>query len=212
MLLKSPEIKTPTDWSRDGRFLLFVSSERNTGWDIWYLPMRSEARESSVPQPQPIVYRKTRFDELAARFSPDGRFVAYTSTESGQREVYVQTFPDPNGGKWTVSKGGGESPRWRKDGKELFFLSHRQTGRVFEPRPSLMAVDVSTETSGAFKAGAQKTLFQFLPGSEAYDISADGQKVLTLTALPVPAAAQSTAVSSRPPITLVQNWLLLTRE
>ena len=115
-LLKSGEDKSPYDWSPDGRFLLYATRSQGTGLDLWVLPLAGDNRK-------PSLYLKTEFNEGQARFSPDGRFVAYTSNESGKSEVYVRPFPSPSGGKWMVSTGGGFQPRWRRNGKELFYVS-----------------------------------------------------------------------------------------
>jgi Tol biopolymer transport system component len=129
------------DWSPDGRWLLFSIADRMTKEDLWVLPTQGEGR----PQP----YLATDYTETDAAFSPDGRFVAYVSDESGKFEVYVRPFPSAGGGKWLISSGGGYQPRWRRDGKELFF---------FAAEGKLMSVDV---TSGApFQAGTPKFLFQ----------------------------------------------------
>jgi len=139
---------------------------------------------------KPQVYLKTPFADLWARFSPDGRFVAYTSDASGTPEIYVQTFPDPEGGKWMVSKGGGSRPAWRRDGKELFYLGIAVS--------RLMAVDVSLNP--VFRAGVPKPLFDFPPGGPAYDVSADGQKFVKM------AVASSNPDAPPSPITIVLNW------
>src|SRR5215469_787561 len=146
LLFKSDEDKHPLDWSRDGRYLLFERDGGKTDADLWYLPM-----EKSSSPAEAKSYLQTGFGERNARFSPDGRFVAYQSNESDIFEIYVQTFPDPKGGKWTISKGGGQWPVWRKDGKELFYISLTRTrtrGNIpatalIGPR-QLMAVEVST--------------------------------------------------------------------
>ncbi|HKO54958.1 MAG TPA: hypothetical protein VJ276_03710, partial [Thermoanaerobaculia bacterium] len=123
-------------------------------------------------------------DEAQGQFSPDGRFIAYASDESGRPEVYVQPFP-PTGAKWQVSGSGGEQPRWRRDGKELFFVA---------PDKKLMAAAV-TLGSGAFDASPPKPLFDttlsvgYLGISQAYDVDRDGQRfVIASTDPTVPAA------------------------
>jgi Tol biopolymer transport system component len=145
---------------------------------------------------KPTQYLKTEFTESQARFSPDGHFVAYSSNLSGRREIYVQPFPNPQGGRWVVSNGGGSQPRWRRDGKELFYIS---------PDSKMMAVDVNT--TPVFKAGAPKVLFPapIFGGGNAinvtrYDVTADGQKFLIIS---VPAGASAPAIT---PITVVLNW------
>src|SRR6185503_11871023 len=128
---------------------------------LWVLPL---ARERKATR-----YLDSPFNQHQARFSPDGRWVAYTSDESGRNEVYVQPFPDPSGGKWMVSREGGTQPRWRRDGKELYYLS-------FDSR--LTAVEVNA--GQAFQAGTPKALFPvpILGGNAVgnvhrYDVTAD---------------------------------------
>lgn len=127
------------DWSADGRFLVYERVDPKTKYDLWAFDLLSR-------RSQPILV--TQFSETHAQLSPDGRFVAYVSDETGQGEVYVQKFPGP-GGKWSVSSGAGDQPRWRPDGKELFFVG---------PGRSLMAVDVTVGAAG-FEAGIPKKLF-----------------------------------------------------
>ena len=150
--------------SPDGRLLAFTDYDGASRGDIWVLPLQGERK------PQPFL--KTAFNEYDARFSPDGRWMAYTSDESGQTEVYVQAFPGP-GGKWQVSTGGGHSPVWAGNGKELFFRNGNKT----------MAVAVTTRPT--FSAGVPRLLFEgsYLdtPRREAnYDVSSDGQQFLVV--------------------------------
>ena len=118
---------------------------------------------------------------------------AAVSTESGKPEVYVRPFPNPSGGQWMISKGGGVEPHWRRDGKELFYRAPGGGGGV------LMAVEIAL--TPAFKAGIPKMLFPFPPGNNPWDVTADGQKFVR--------AVQPTAgASGAPPepITVVLNW------
>jgi serine/threonine protein kinase len=188
VVLHSDGIKTPDDWSRDGRFLLFMQRGKGTGNDLWVLPMQGDHK--------PIPYLATKFNEAQAQFSPDGHWVAYTSNESGIPEIYVQPFPEPSGGKWPVSNGGGNQARWRRDGKELFY---------FTPDNTLMAVSVTT-AGETFQPGVPKALFHaaVLGGtgggpttSWRWDISPDGQRFLINTTL-------DEATSS--PVTVLLNW------
>ena len=127
----------------------------------------------------------TEFTERQGRFSPDGRYVAYSSDESGTFEIYVRTFPDA-GGRWQVSKGGSaQQPRWRKDGKQLYYV----TGLT-----QIMSVDVTT--GAAFQSGAPKLLIDArVPAG--YDVAGDGKRFLI---------AASVAEGSADPITVVLNW------
>jgi len=181
-LLKSTEAKVPTDWSRDGRFLLFTSIGAKTGSDIWVLPMSGESK--------PAPYLQTEFAESDGHFSPDGRFVAYQSNASGANQIYVQPFPNAAGGKWMVSKDGGILPRWRRDGKELYFIDSSLT--------RIVAVDVTLGPT--FQAGIPRVLLStpVVPGP--FDVSANGQKFVRFT--PGPTTSNATTA----PITVVLNW------
>jgi eukaryotic-like serine/threonine-protein kinase len=163
--------------SPDGRILLYrVSSKRN---DIWMKPLDGSG------EPKPFI--ATEFDENYGRFSPDGRWVAYSSNESGRPEVYVVPFPGP-GGKWQISIAGGELPRWRGDGRELFYLAQDKT---------LMAVTVDAGTT-AVRAGEAAPLFRTaVPTMVGYNyaVSADGQRFLINTSVDVP-----------PPLAVIENW------
>jgi Tol biopolymer transport system component len=175
-LFKSGENKTVMDWSADGRFILYRTHGGKTRMDIWVLPTFGDRK------PYPILH--SEFGELWARFSPDGRWVAYVSNETGMAEVYVQEFQG-SGGKVPVSTGGGNRPCWRGDGKELFYIS----------RGKLMAVDVKVVGSN-FEAGVSRQLFE-IPRSVDFEVSGDGQRFL----IPVPVEETSPT-----PITVVLNW------
>ena len=161
-LIKKDSVLSPGSWSPDGQLLALVE-QTPSSLDISILNLKTR-------ELQPFL--ASRFIEWGPAFSPDGRWIAYTSDESGQFEVYVQPWP-PAGGKWQVSRttGGNEEPVWSKDGRELFYRNGRRW----------MAVPVST--SPAFSAGAPQLLFQgdFLnaPGLE-YDVSPDGKRFLVL--------------------------------
>ncbi|HYM12977.1 MAG TPA: protein kinase [Bryobacterales bacterium] len=180
-LLESSDQKSVEDWSPDGNLLLFNVRAKTV--DVWTLPLAGgEARK-----PAPLL--QGPFSEQQSQISPNGRWIAYASTESGRPEVYVQSFP-PGRGKWQVSTAGGNVPRWRRDGKELFF----------EIQNRLMAVDVKTD-GPSFEAGIPKLLFEapFGPlNRNNYVATRDGQRFLIVT------AAEQTVSS---PITVVINWL-----
>ncbi len=170
----------PTDCSRDGRFLVFTHYGRQDEWAVWVLPLFGEEKATMLAG--------EKMKEPTARFSPDSRWVAYDSIASGRAEIYVATFPGP-GGKWQVSRGGGWAPRWRRDGKELYFVGGDD---------ELMAVDVRVGTS--IELGAPRQLFKLPPIPNTsywfYDVSADGAKFLVL--YPV--------VTTQAPLALILNW------
>jgi eukaryotic-like serine/threonine-protein kinase len=180
----------PADWSSDGRFLLYLNADtnldaaRNTHLDIWGL------RVGSDEQPFPVV--RSPFEDLNPQFAPDGRWIAYESTESGQREVYVRPFRDP-GASMPVSIGGGTQVRWRRDGKELFYLGLDR---------SMMAVPIAWLPNGrSVEAGAPVRLFETkidngLLAQRQYEVSPDGQRFL----IDVPLDEVLS------PLVLIQNW------
>jgi serine/threonine protein kinase len=183
LLFKSNERKWPGDWSKDGRFIICTNRSATTKDDLWVLPMTGDQK--------PFLYLQSSFNEDHPRFSPDGHFVAYTSDEHGKWEVYVQTFP-ASGGKWIVSTNGGVQPRWRRDGKELFFIA---------PDRKMMAVDVKLEGS-VFEAGVPKVLFQtnvvsYPNPRNVYDVFADGQRFVIVTP-----SEENTSTG----INVVTNW------
>ena len=182
VLLKSnDEQKFVTDWSRDGRYIAYASQNQKTGWNSWALPMFGDRK------PIPIVVGA--FSELLPRFSPDGRFVAYQSNESGRVEIYVQSFPVASG-KWQVSSSGGTDPAWSADGKRIFYRAADQR---------FMAVDV--EAGDTFKAGIPQALFpaRVQPGvaRNKYVVSGNGERFLFVAPLGREALT---------PTTVVLNW------
>ena len=183
VLLKSSTPKIPSDWSRDGRFILYENVDPKNRNDIWVLPLSGDRK--------PQVFLQTPFAEQMARFSPDGKWVAYVSDESTRQEVYVRSFP-PSGGKWQVSTNGGSTPRWRRDGKELFYLASDSR---------IMSVDVKAGAA-SFEVSSPKALFEAPvdtpAGANRYDVSPDGQRFL------VNAPAENTSSAS---MTVVVNWL-----
>jgi len=186
LLLKSDTEKSVFDWSRDGRFLLYGDVDPKTRRDLWVLPMDGAAGDR-----KPFPFLRTETDEVEGRFSPDGRWIAYVSSESGRAEVYVRPFPGPEGGggKWMISQNGGRQPRWRRDGRELFFVGI--TGQV-------LVASVSA-SGAAFQAGVPKPLFESgVVGGYAWDVSADGMRFL------FPSARHQDAAQA--PFTMVLNW------
>jgi len=182
LLFQSEESKTPTSWSADGRFIAFTNADRktNTKEDLWILPLFGDRK--------PFPFLQTPFNEFDAQFSPDGRFVAYVSDESGSNQVYLAPFPGP-GGKREVSRDGGTEPRWRGDGKELFFVASDK---------KVMAAEVD-EKGDTLEIGNAQPLFETRlnnsPGTH-YDVTRDGKRFLVQTA----------GEGGSPPLTLVVNW------
>ena len=182
--------KSPSGWSRDGRLIVFHAPGRGMRSDLWLFPLFGDRK--------PFVFLQTPFSEAWGQVSPDGRWIAYQSDESGKTEIYVTSFPRA-GARSRLSSAGGAFPRWQQDGRTLFYLA---------PDKKLMAVAVNVH-AGALDVGAVQPLFEthamiegdynptIVPGFP-YDVSADGQRFLINTAL------QQTA--SAPPITLVVNW------
>jgi len=170
--------KIPSDWFRNGEYILYTR-----GPDLWFL---------TLPALKSTLFIKAASIVRNGQFSPDGKWVAYASNETGKWEIYVTSFPDARG-KWQVSTGGGEEPRWRGDGKELFYISSDS---------KMMAVPV---TIGAnFDAGAPVALFQAVPRQPVstndqfvYDVARDGQRFLILTQVKRP--------ESRP-MSVILNW------
>ena len=181
LLLHTDEQKVPLDFSRDGRYLTFQSRGKDTGWDVWVLPLFGDGK--------PFPFVKSRFIEVLPVISPDGHYLAYQSNESGRFEVYVQTFPSP-GGKWQISSTGGTEPRWRSDGREMFYRSAEQ---------KLMAVPI--DLAPRFSAGVPKALFQSRFETDItrnrYLPSPDGSRFLAIGTL---------GRESITPTTVVLNW------
>jgi hypothetical protein len=173
--------------SRDGRFLLYRNTEPNVNWDLWALPL--------APPGTPIPITRTPFQEMIGEFSPDGRWVAYQSNESGRIEVYVQSFPESTV-RAQISARGGSQPRWRRDGREVFYLG--LDGR-------LMAVPVTVDAQGQFLSDSPVPLFLTRtaggpvpsPQKHQYAVSADGRRFLL---------NRMSEDSDPPHITLVLNW------
>jgi Tol biopolymer transport system component len=178
-LLATNGLEIPVSWSSDGRFLLYKTEAPNG--DLWVLPLTDD--------PKPFPFVNTRFNEASGQFSPDGRWIAYSSNETGRDEVYVAPFQKP-GGKLPISTAGGGSPRWRQDGKEIFYVAGDDT---------LMAAALREGESG-IEVGDARPLFQtrFRNNTFPYAVTADGQRFLV--------NRSTDEVATAAPITLVVNW------
>jgi Tol biopolymer transport system component len=187
LLVRAIVTSVPTDWSADGRNIVYDVFDPKTKGDLWLLPTSGERK------PKPFL--QTPFNETDGRISPDGKWMAYVSDESGNSEVYVTGYPEPRG-KWLISTNGGTQPEWRREGRELFYRA---------PDRKLMAVPI--ERGAGFEAGRPQPLFELPPepgpwiqgggDQRVYAPAADGQRFL----ISRPIGEESSA-----PITVVLNW------
>ena len=188
-LFDSDDSLQAEDWSPDGKFVLYTASSNDLSSravDLWLLPVTGDKK--------PLPFVTTPFREGRGAFSPDGKWIAYTSDESGRNQVYVQSFP-AGGSKWQISSNGGDWARWRRDGKELFYVA---------PNRELLSVGIGG-ASGSPEFGSPSRLFVLpitltLGGGQqtpyTYDVMPDGQRFLAL----------SPATSETPPIAVILNW------
>jgi hypothetical protein len=187
-LTESPNEQSPHAFSPDGKRLLIREDRPTTGADLALLTLEGERRVETLVQ--------TTFIERNPEISPDGRWVAYQSDESGQFEIYVRPFPDANSGRWPISTGGGTRPLWARRGGELFYVA---------PDGTLMRVLV--EGGSTFRAGNPTKLFEGRyymteggPGRQC-DISSDGQRFLMIKR-----GGGSNQTAAPPGIVVVQHW------
>ncbi len=189
-----PQIRQTTDWSADGKFIVYARQDPKTKQDLWVVPITPDPTNG---ERKPVLYLQTEFNEHHGRLSPDGRWMAYASDESGRPEVYVRAFPIA-GPRTQISTAGGADPRWRRDGKELFYQAGDRT---------LVAVPVRSDAG--FATDAPRPLFR-LPGTNRratlnvlgepaflYQPTADGQRFLINAAVEEPAS---------PTVTVILNW------
>jgi serine/threonine protein kinase len=181
LLFQSEQPKIPEDWSTDGRWLLYRTQGQNTNADLWML------RLDNGRKPEAVL--TSAAEEREGRFSPDGKWIAFVSSEPGTLQVFVQALPIA-GSKRQVSIAGGHQPRWRGDGKELFFLSETRDA---------MAVSIAV-ADGTLEVGTPERLFPTTAASFAernsWEVAQDGQRFV-VNSVPI----------QRAPITVVVNWL-----
>jgi serine/threonine protein kinase len=187
LLLESPEVKAPASWSQDGRFVLYAEGEVQT--DLWALPLTGDSK------PVRLAGTHSSFGGSGygspGTFSPDGRWMAWASDDSGRDELYVQAFPDSSA-RHMVSRGGGVSPRWPGDGHELFYQA---------PDGKVMTVGIVTRP--ALRIGEPRALFALPAGSGVWDVTADGKRFL---------AAVQVGGSPQTSLTVVLNWTAMLRK
>jgi Tol biopolymer transport system component len=187
-LLPSSVQDYPTQWSRDGRFIVYQEDDPKNKIDLWVLPAEGPAANR-----KPIPFLRTESNEINGQLSPDSRWMAFASDRSGRYEVYVRPFP-PGEGEWAISNAGGIEPRWRGDGKELFFVA--TDGKMMAvPVKAVTGVRPSVEAGVPvllFDAGIANNRNQF-----EYDVTADGKRFLVNT---------TGAGGASQPLTVVTNW------
>ena len=171
--------------------MLYATQDPKTASDLWALPLTGERK------PFPVV--QTSFDDIQGQFSPDGRWLAYASNESGRYEIYIRPFPEPSS-KWKVSTAGGTQPRWRRDSAELYYVAPDARLMVVPIRvaPGARAVDAGTPVAlfpTRLASGANILTAGFASRAQ-YAVAPDGRFLMNVSA--------DEAVTS--PITIVQNW------
>jgi Tol biopolymer transport system component len=196
LLLQDAGQGSPMDWSRDGKFLLYRTLSSSTGRDLWALPLAD-----GKPDGKPFAVLAAPFDQSSARFSPDGKWISYSSNESGKAEVFIQPFVPPGssngpGGRWQVSNAGGGDMAWRGDGKELYYETDEGDIMAAAIR------EAPREEGGGLKVDAPKLLFK--AGSDSaqihsFDAARDGQKFV----VQLPATATGGGFTT---LTVVTNW------
>ncbi len=183
-LFASPEVKVPCDWSPDGRLLIYYVPDPVSGTDLWLLPTDTRV---------PVVFLRTKANELWGQFSPDGRWVAYQSNETGRYEIYLRPLAGP-GEPIPVSTQGGVYPRWSRDGRELYYIA---------PDATMMGVSIR-RAAATLEAGVPAALFQtrrvgggsnVIGRGHQYDVARDGRFLINID-----------TEHSAPPLTLLLNW------
>ena len=194
LMLQTADNARPLDWSRDGRFLIYGTSPVAgvRGEDLWILPV--------VQGGKPFPFSNSRFTELEGSFSPDGRWIAYVSNETGRYEVYVRAFSAPpasaDSGKWMISKEGGRMPQWRSDAREIAWFS------IGAGNGAVVAASADVDTTRGFHAGLPRVWSQYPPGATAGTYAADLKKSLIV----IPENTQSDARKDTQFFDVLVNW------
>jgi eukaryotic-like serine/threonine-protein kinase len=191
-LTQSRDPQYPMDWSRDGRFILYEQDTLSDQRSLWILPVGpgdAGAGDVGPSHAKPKPYLRTAFNESMGKFSPDTRWVAFQSDESGRYEIYIDAFPEPRG-KVRISTGGGMLPQWGAGGRELYYVSADS---------NLMSVSLKVG-NGSLEPSAPRALFPLLvidADVSPYDAAPDGKRFLVL---------ETPEHAARPPLTAIVNW------
>jgi len=197
-LLRNEHMKLPTQWTRDGQYVVYNERDPKTHMDLWVLPMNGAAA-----QRKPVLFLGSEFEEQQGQISPDDKWMAFISNRSGRFEVYIRPFPQP-AGEWAVSVGGGYQPRWRADGKEIYWIGgdlKMMAASVKVNTTKVNAAKVNDRDKPSLEIGVPQPLFQTRimqtsGGVFDYDVTADGKRFLI-----------ADRIDAGPtPLTLVTNW------
>jgi Tol biopolymer transport system component/predicted Ser/Thr protein kinase len=183
-------LRNPSDWSRDGRFILFSEGNAETNQDLWVLPVTPSGKPVEGQQAKPYLH--SPFNELAGRFSPEPnpRWVAYQSDETGRDEIFIASFPEPRQ-KLQVTSGGGHSPQWAANGRELFYISA-------DDKLTVVALKMR---AGSIEPSTSHALFSLDGLAPTYDVAPDGKRFLV-----------SQAARDLAPPEVIVNWPALLRK
>jgi Tol biopolymer transport system component len=188
---KSETRQVPSDWSKDGRLILYYEAAPDTGMDLWTLEVAPDGQPQPSAKPQPYI--RAPFNQILGRFSPDMKWVAYQSDESGRPEAYIQRFPEAHD-KIRISTAGGHSPEWGPDGRELFYVS--PDGKLIE-----VAMKLGTGLAEPSLPRELFTLPNGLTGLGPFEVAADGQRFLVLV-----------TIDKIEPLTAIVNWSALLKK
>jgi serine/threonine-protein kinase len=191
-LIQSKNPQYPWSFTPDGKRMAFQELDSKSGWDLWTVPIESDG--AGVRAGKPEVFLQTPASELDPVFSPDGRWLAYSSSESGTSQIYVRAFPD-KGGKWQISNSGGGRPMWSRSGHELFFetLDNRLMAAAYTVKGDSLVADKPRVWSDKQLGGSFKN----------FDLAADGKRIAAL----MPATEAKGAQAAENHVVFLENFL-----